>query len=153
MYSISYFVTELLGTDLHRLITSRPLEKQFIQYFLYQILVMVNVSNVSYVRPSGDWFHISERTQIRALGWCGSSRLGKCDIMECSTGYASSKSHLLYLQWTETIQHSHQWELRFEDLWFWIGKNSGPSNDWLCIHEILSSSWDYADMAEIWCCW
>ena len=27
-----YFVTELLGTDLHRLLTSRPLEKQFIQY-------------------------------------------------------------------------------------------------------------------------
>ncbi|KAJ7121415.1 hypothetical protein C8R44DRAFT_622859, partial [Mycena epipterygia] len=25
-----YFVTELLGTDLHRLLTSRPLEKQFI---------------------------------------------------------------------------------------------------------------------------
>jgi p38 MAP kinase len=35
----SYLVTELLGTDLHRLLTSRPLEKQFIQYFLYQILV------------------------------------------------------------------------------------------------------------------
>ncbi|CAA91771.1 Mitogen-activated protein kinase sty1 [Schizosaccharomyces pombe] len=33
-----YFVTELLGTDLHRLLTSRPLETQFIQYFLYQIL-------------------------------------------------------------------------------------------------------------------
>lgn len=28
-----------MGTDLHRLLTSRPLEKQFIQYFLYQILV------------------------------------------------------------------------------------------------------------------
>jgi hypothetical protein len=38
----SYFVTELLGTDLHRLLTSRPLEKQFIQYFLYQILVRAN---------------------------------------------------------------------------------------------------------------
>lgn len=36
-----YFVTELLGTDLHRLLTSRPLEKQFIQYFLYQILVSI----------------------------------------------------------------------------------------------------------------
>ncbi|KAJ2900857.1 MAPK protein hog1 [Coemansia aciculifera] len=33
-----YFVTELLGTDLYRLRQSRPLEKQFIQYFLYQIL-------------------------------------------------------------------------------------------------------------------
>jgi p38 MAP kinase len=38
----SYFVTELLGTDLHRLLTSRPLEKQFIQYFLYQILVSIS---------------------------------------------------------------------------------------------------------------
>jgi hypothetical protein len=38
----SYFVTELLGTDLHRLLTSRPLEKQFIQYFLYQILVNIS---------------------------------------------------------------------------------------------------------------
>jgi len=36
-----YFVTELLGTDLHRLLTSRPLEKQFIQYFLYQIMVSI----------------------------------------------------------------------------------------------------------------
>lgn len=32
-------MNELLGTDLHRLLTSRPLEKQFIQYFLYQIMV------------------------------------------------------------------------------------------------------------------
>jgi hypothetical protein len=39
LFPLSYFVTELLGTDLHRLLTSRPLEKQFIQYFLYQILV------------------------------------------------------------------------------------------------------------------
>ena len=43
----SYFVTELLGTDLHRLLTSRPLEKQFIQYFLYQILVGTIPSNPS----------------------------------------------------------------------------------------------------------
>ncbi|KAJ1676200.1 MAPK protein hog1, partial [Spiromyces aspiralis] len=33
-----YFVTELLGTDLHRLLSTRPLETQFIKYFLYQIL-------------------------------------------------------------------------------------------------------------------
>ncbi|KYK60442.1 Mitogen-activated protein kinase HOG1 [Drechmeria coniospora] len=33
-----YFVTELLSANLYRLITSRPLEKQFIQYFLYQIM-------------------------------------------------------------------------------------------------------------------
>jgi len=35
----SYLVTELLSTNLQRLLNSRPLEKQFIQYFLYQILV------------------------------------------------------------------------------------------------------------------
>jgi len=44
----SYFVTELLGTDLHRLLTSRPLEKQFIQYFLYQIL-----RGLKYVHSAG----------------------------------------------------------------------------------------------------
>jgi hypothetical protein len=40
-------VTELLGTDLHRLLTSRPLEKQFIQYFLYQILVRYTSSTLA----------------------------------------------------------------------------------------------------------
>lgn len=44
----SYFVTELLGTDLHRLLTSRPLEKQFVQYFLYQIL-----RGLKYVHSAG----------------------------------------------------------------------------------------------------
>ena len=50
-------VTELLGTDLHRLLTSRPLEKQFIQYFLYQILVChsprssLNIGLTSLARP------------------------------------------------------------------------------------------------------
>ncbi|KAJ1762548.1 MAPK protein hog1 [Coemansia sp. RSA 1935] len=43
-----YFVTELLGTDLHRLRQSRPLEKQFIQYFLYQIL-----RGLKYVHSAG----------------------------------------------------------------------------------------------------
>ncbi|KAG7905017.1 hypothetical protein KL905_002812 [Ogataea polymorpha] len=43
-----YFVTELQGTDLHRLLTSRPLEKQFIQYFLYQIL-----RGLKYVHSAG----------------------------------------------------------------------------------------------------
>lgn len=43
-----YFVTELQGTDLHRLLASRPLEKQFIQYFLYQIL-----RGLKYVHSAG----------------------------------------------------------------------------------------------------
>jgi p38 MAP kinase len=47
-----YFVTELLGTDLHRLLTSRPLEKQFVQYFLYQILVRGSLDRLS------SWFGV-----------------------------------------------------------------------------------------------
>lgn len=43
MVSHSYFVTELLGTDLHRLLTSRSLQAQFIQYFVYQIFVSLLV--------------------------------------------------------------------------------------------------------------
>ncbi|KAJ7662488.1 hypothetical protein B0H17DRAFT_1093410 [Mycena rosella] len=43
-----YFVTELLGTDLHRLLESRPLEKQFVQYFLYQML-----RGLKYVHSAG----------------------------------------------------------------------------------------------------
>ncbi|ODV91845.1 hypothetical protein CANCADRAFT_432 [Tortispora caseinolytica NRRL Y-17796] len=43
-----YFVTELLGTDLHRLLTSRPLEREFILYFLYQIL-----RGLKYVHSAG----------------------------------------------------------------------------------------------------
>ena len=44
----SYFVTELLGTDLQRLLGSRRLEKQYIQYFLYQIL-----RGLKYVHSAG----------------------------------------------------------------------------------------------------
>ncbi|KAL4877474.1 mitogen-activated protein kinase mpkC [Aspergillus karnatakaensis] len=33
-----YIVTELLGTDLHRLLSAKPLEGKFVQYFTYQIL-------------------------------------------------------------------------------------------------------------------
>lgn len=72
-----YFVTELLGTDLHRLLTSRPLEKQFIQYFLYQILVCnlnletreLQISSVSLAWP-----------QICAFGWCRPSRPCTCIV-------------------------------------------------------------------------
>lgn len=47
-------MTELLGTDLHRLLTSRPLEKQFIQYFLYQILVSELREQASFANT--DWY-------------------------------------------------------------------------------------------------
>lgn len=43
-----YFVTELQGTDLHRLLQTRPLEKQFVQYFHYQIL-----RGLKYVHSAG----------------------------------------------------------------------------------------------------
>ncbi|EOR02032.1 Mitogen-activated protein kinase HOG1 [Wallemia ichthyophaga EXF-994] len=43
-----YFITELLGTDLHRLLSSRPLERQFVQYFLYQML-----RALKFVHPAG----------------------------------------------------------------------------------------------------
>ncbi|RAH47861.1 mitogen-activated protein kinase mpkC [Aspergillus brunneoviolaceus CBS 621.78] len=33
-----YLVTELLGTDLNRLLTSKPLDGKFVQYFTYQLL-------------------------------------------------------------------------------------------------------------------
>ena len=50
--TLSYFVTELLGTDLHRLLTSRPLDDQFIQYFLYQMLVSSSASHPNPIAPA-----------------------------------------------------------------------------------------------------
>ena len=61
-----YFVTELLGTDLHRLLTSRPLEKQFIQYFLYQILV-THYRSFPLPTPQLTPHYDTARTEIRAL--------------------------------------------------------------------------------------
>lgn len=62
-----YFVTELLGTDLHRLLTSRPLEKQFIQYFLYQIL-----RGLKYVHSAG----VVHRDLVRSK-----KRIARCFVM------------------------------------------------------------------------
>ncbi|KAK8096325.1 mitogen-activated protein kinase HOG1 [Apiospora kogelbergensis] len=56
-----YFVTELLGTDLHRLLTSRPLEKQFIQYFLYQIMVGDAAYRLLFVAHTDGGFSILQR--------------------------------------------------------------------------------------------
>lgn len=39
--TIRYLVTELLGTDLNRLLTSKPLDGKFVQYFTYQLLVNI----------------------------------------------------------------------------------------------------------------
>jgi hypothetical protein len=40
-YMRSYLITELMGTDLKTLLDSRPIENEFVQYFLYQIMVSV----------------------------------------------------------------------------------------------------------------
>jgi hypothetical protein len=61
----NFSVTELLGTDLHRLLTSRPLEKQFIQYFLYQILV-------SYTSPT------PTRALLTSTAWSEICPLRRC---------------------------------------------------------------------------
>lgn len=61
-----YFVTELLGTDLHRLLTSRPLEKQFIQYFLYQILVSHRISERASASERGS-FHSASQGAIASI--------------------------------------------------------------------------------------
>nr|CRX79224.1 hypothetical protein ls5931a1_00039 [Leucosporidium scottii] len=66
-----YFVTELLGTDLHRLLTSRPLEKQFIQYFLYQIL-----RGLKYVHSAG----VVHRDLVRLLARLSSASLSNIPI-------------------------------------------------------------------------
>jgi p38 MAP kinase len=70
-----YFVTELLGTDLHRLLTSRPLEKQFIQYFLYQIL-----RGLKYVHSAGVVHHDLKPGNILVNE--------NCDLKICDFGLA-----------------------------------------------------------------
>lgn len=70
-----YFVTELQGTDLHRLLTSRPLEKQFIQYFTYQIL-----RGLKYVHSAGVIHRDSKPLNILINE--------NCDLKICDFGLA-----------------------------------------------------------------
>jgi hypothetical protein len=42
LMSGSYIATELLGTDLGRLLSVKPLDSKFAQYFIYQILVWIS---------------------------------------------------------------------------------------------------------------
>lgn len=67
----SYFVTELLGTDLHRLLQSRPLEKQFIQYFLYQILASHQSEFITcrHALTHSLLVYLIERSQVCAFCW------------------------------------------------------------------------------------
>ncbi|KAI8848023.1 hypothetical protein BC829DRAFT_394887 [Chytridium lagenaria] len=73
-----YFVTELLGTDLHRLLTSRPLEKQFTQYFLYQIL-----RGLKYVHSAGVVHRDLKPSNILINE--------NCDLKICDFDYVSTR--------------------------------------------------------------
>ncbi|KAH8799159.1 osmotic sensitivity MAP kinase [Xylogone sp. PMI_703] len=70
-----YLVTELLGTDLHRLLTLRPLEMKFIQYFLYQIL-----RGLEYVHSAGVVHRDLKPSNILINE--------KCDLKICDFGLA-----------------------------------------------------------------
>lgn len=126
MWSCSYFVTELLGTDLHRLLTSRPLEKQFIQYFLYQIMVSAPLLCTWF---SSQLVLTTMRTawpQVRPLGRCCPSR-------------------------PEAQQHPGQRELRLEDLRLRLGTDSGSPDDGIRVNPVLPRSGDHAHVAEVRC--
>lgn len=149
-----YFVTELLGTDLHRLLTSRPLEKQFIQYFLYQILVRFNFTFTPFTpNLCPAW------TQIRTFCRGSPQRPG-----ETFPSHQCSRTNRL----PETKQHSRQWELWSQglshllwvpwvgnliftrlDLRLWARPHSRSPDDRLRLHALLSSPGNYAYMAEI----
>jgi len=75
-----YIVTELQGTDLHRLLTSRPLEKQFIQYFLYQIL-----RALKYVHSAGVIHRDLKPSNILINE--------NCDLKICDFGLARIQDH------------------------------------------------------------
>ncbi|KAE9400962.1 mitogen activated protein kinase [Gymnopus androsaceus JB14] len=100
-----YFVTELLGTDLHRLLTSRPLEKQFIQYFLYQILrglKYVHSAGVVHrdLKPSN--ILVNENCDLKASSSITSASKSKIRKM---TGYVSTRYYRapeIMLTWQNT---------------------------------------------------
>ena len=96
-----YFVTELLGTDLHRLLTSRPLEKQFIQYFLYQILVRGH-GVVRWLSANAPFSAVSNTYTRRASFIAISCVMKPSCLYDRLTPYA------------EAEQHSHKRELRLE---------------------------------------
>jgi serine/threonine protein kinase len=146
-----YFVTELLGTDLHRLLTSRPLEKQFIQYFLYQILVrpgprLASRGNDLAYQSRLSFFFLLARAQICPFGRSGPPRFGtfKPFARVCTRAQR-------YVANTETVQHPGQRELRSQDLRFWPGAATRPPDDGLRLYALLPGTRDHVDLAEIRC--
>ncbi|KAL7341184.1 mitogen-activated protein kinase HOG1 [Rhodotorula toruloides] len=103
-----YFVTELLGTDLHRLLTSRPLEKQFIQYFLYQILYVHSAGVVHRdLKPSN--ILVNENCDLKICDF-GLARLADPQM----TGYVSTRYYRapeIMLTWQKYDDHVNQFSI------------------------------------------
>lgn len=84
-----YFVTELLGTDLHQLLQLRPLSTQFVKYFFYQImraLKYVHSANVVHrdLKPSN--ILINENCDLKICDF-GLARIKDPQM----TGYVSTR--------------------------------------------------------------
>lgn len=86
-----YFVTELLGTDLHQLLLSRPLDPMIIKYFFYQImraLKYVHSANVVHrdLKPSN--ILVNENCDIKICDF-GLARIQDPQM----TGYVSTRHY------------------------------------------------------------
>lgn len=111
-YDDIYFVTELLGTDLHRLLTLRPLEKQFVQYFLYQILrglKYVHSANVVHrdLKPSN--ILINENCDLKICDF-GLARVTESQM----TGYVSTRYYRapeIMLTWQKYDERVDVWSV------------------------------------------
>ncbi|PYH28905.1 kinase-like protein [Aspergillus neoniger CBS 115656] len=75
-----YLVTELLATDLNRLMRSKPLEPQFVQYFTYQIL-----RGLKYIHSAGVIHRDLKPSNILVNE--------NCDLKICDFGLARVKEH------------------------------------------------------------
>lgn len=86
-----YFVTELLGADLHQLLQQRPLSSQFVKYFYYQImraLKYVHSANVVHrdLKPSN--ILINENCDLKICDF-GLARIQDPQM----TGYVSTRHY------------------------------------------------------------